>query len=359
MRGQNTERATIQVGTSDFDGGERARVEARRLAAVRRYQILDTPPEPLFDRLTRVAALALNAPAALISIIDADRIWFKSRVGIDLDEMARDGKLCTAVLESPGPLVVTDAAVDPLTMFNPLVTGEFGLRFFCGVALRTDDGYNVGSLCVLDREPRSPEPWQLSLLEELAGVVIHEIVQRLTVRRVESETRLRRIAESQRARAERDARTDVLTGLRNRRALEADLEVLDRLPAAEAPHGIVALLDIDDLKLTNDTRGHAAGDRYLRDVADELRAWFRESDGIYRIGGDEFALVVRGSGVDVAAVKDRLRAVIDRLRRIGHLQAGASAGVAAFSKTDGNPRAALQLADVLMYAEKHRKRTAG
>lgn len=343
---------------TDSERGELVRFEARRLAAVRRYEILDTPPEAPFDRLTRVAALAFNVPTALLSIIDADRIWFKSKIGLDVDEMARDSGLCTAVIESNGPVVVRDASTDSRTMFNPMVTGEFGLRFYCGVPLRTEDDYALGSLCVLDRSPREPEPWQLLLLEELAGIAVHEIGIRLAVRRIESETRLRRIAESQRARAERDARTDVLTGLRNRRALEADLEVLDRLPIAQAPSGIVALLDIDDLKMTNDTRGHAAGDRYLRDVADELRAWFRESDGIYRIGGDEFALVVRSAGVDVAAVKDRLRAVIDRLRRIGHLQAGASAGVAAFSKTDGAPRAALQLADVLMYAEKHRKRTA-
>jgi diguanylate cyclase (GGDEF)-like protein len=343
---------------SDNYGAGFARIEARRIAAVRRYQILDTPPEAAFDRLTRIAALAFDAPIALLSIVDSDRIWFKSKLGVDVDQMRRDMTLCTEVIASVGPVVVSDAKSDSRTASNPMVTGEFGLRFYCGVPLRTEDGYNLGSLCVLDRKPRIPEPWQVALLEELAGLVIHEIELRLAMPRIEAETRLRRIAESQRARAEREARTDALTGLRNRRALELDLEVLDRVAPEKAPHGVVALLDIDDLKMVNDKRGHASGDRYLRDVADELRTWFRESDGIYRIGGDEFALVVRSAGVDVALVKDRLRAVVDRLRRIGHPQAGASAGVAAFSAADGTPRAALQLADVLMYAEKHRKRTA-
>jgi diguanylate cyclase (GGDEF)-like protein len=343
---------------SDTLGAGLARKEARRLAAVRRYQILDTPPEASFDRLTRIAALAFDAPVALLSIVDSDRVWFKSKVGFDIEQMARDSTLCASVISSPRPVVVSDARTDPRTAANLLVTGDFGLRFYCGVPVRTDGGHNLGALCVLDRRARTPEPWQVTLLEELALLVSLQIELRLAMPRIEAETRLRRIAESQRARAERDARTDALTGLRNRRAFEVDLELLERVAGERTPRGIIALLDIDDLKLMNDTLGHAAGDRYLRDVADELRTWFRESDGIYRIGGDEFALVVRSETVDVALVKDRLRAVVDRLRRIGHLKAGASAGVAAFSEAEGSPRTALQRADVLMYAEKHRRRSA-
>ena len=148
----------------------------------------------------------------------------------------------------------------------------------------------------------------------------------------------------------------MLTGLRNRRALEFDLDMIERIGSGRAADGVVAVLDIDDLKVVNDTRGHAAGDRYLRDVADELRAFFRGTDGIYRIGGDEFALVVRSAGVNVGTVRDRLEGVMDRLRRTGYPGAGASTGAAVFSGVAGSARNALQAADLLMYAEKRRKR---
>jgi diguanylate cyclase (GGDEF)-like protein len=330
--------------------------EARRLRAVRRFEVLDTPAEEQFDRLTRIVALSFDVPVALITIVDAERIWLKSKVGVDLSEIAREHGLCGIVLKEKQPVVVGDATQDPRTRGNSLVTGEFGLRSYCGVALRAHDGEAIGTVCALDRVERAFDERSIALLEEIAAVAVHELELRLALRHIKAESRLRRIAESQRARAERDARTDVLTGLRNRRALEFDLDLLERLPANKAPEGVVAVLDIDDLKSVNDARGHAAGDVYLRDVADELRAYFRGTDGLYRIGGDEFALVVRSAGLDVATVRERLEWVMERLRRAGHTAASASSGAAAFSATAGTPRNALQAADLLMYAEKRRKR---
>jgi diguanylate cyclase (GGDEF)-like protein len=339
-------------------GGRRGEdsLEERRLKAVRRFEIIDTPGEEQFDRMTRVVALALDVPMALLTIVDSDRIWFKSKVGIEGDGMAREQGLCDDVLSQDRAFVVGDALADPRTRSHPLVTGPFGLRAYCGAALRTPGGEAVGTLCAMDRVPRAVDARQVTIVEEMAELIVAELEMRLALRHIKAESRLRRIAESQRARAERDARTDVLTGLRNRRALEFDLDMIERIGSGRAADGVVAVLDIDDLKVVNDTRGHAAGDRYLRDVADELRAFFRGTDGIYRIGGDEFALVVRSAGVNVGTVRDRLEGVMDRLRRTGYPGAGASTGAAVFSGVAGSARNALQAADLLMYAEKRRKR---
>ncbi len=343
----------MMEGTAGGATVVRAGDEERRLAEVRRFEVVDTPAEPQFDRLTRIAALVCATPAATITIVDADRTWLKAKVGIGLAEIDRSSGLCDVVLASRRPVAVPDALADPRTCANALVTGDFGLRAYLGVPLRTVQDEAVGTLCVMDRVAREFTQTHVAFLQELAEVVVHELELRLAVQRVGAESRLRRIAESQRARAERDARTDVLTGLWNRRALEFDLDVLER--TSFAPEGVVVLVDIDDLKTVNDQGGHAAGDRYLRDFADELRAYFRDTDGIYRVGGDEFALVVRCGGLDPRSVRGRLEWVVDRLRR-AYPGAGASVGVAEFSTAAGTPRGALEAADVRMYQEKRRKR---
>ena len=130
--------------------------ERQRLEAVRRYNVLDTPPDEAFDRITALAARLLGVPVAIISIVDEDRIWFKSHRGLDVDEVARDPGLCASCILQKGPWVVTDARKDPRTLANPLVAGEFGGQFYLGIPLRTHDGFNLGTLCVLDLIPRTP-----------------------------------------------------------------------------------------------------------------------------------------------------------------------------------------------------------
>ncbi len=119
--------------------------EAARLEALRRYEILDTPPDGAFDRLTALAARLCDTPMSVVSIVDTDRIWFKSRYGVDVAEISRDPGLCASAILQDEPWIVEDARHDPRTLANPLVAGEFGLQFYLGVPLITGDGHGIGT----------------------------------------------------------------------------------------------------------------------------------------------------------------------------------------------------------------------
>lgn len=170
--------------------------EAARSAAVRRYDILDTPPDGAFDRVAALAARLCETPIAIISIVDSDRIWFKSHHGTDVAQVGRDPGLCASAILQDDPWIVENAPADPRTLANPLVAGESGFGFYLGIPLRTHDGYNLGALCVLDRDPRPATDRNIADLTELAHVVIDELELRLAARRtVLLEARLRHEAE--------------------------------------------------------------------------------------------------------------------------------------------------------------------
>ncbi|MFC6488194.1 sensor histidine kinase [Nitratireductor sp. GCM10026969] len=156
--------------------------EPQRLAAVRRYDILDTPPDGSFDRITAIAARRFNVPISIISIVDHDRIWFKSHHGVQVEQVERDPGLCASAILSADPHILTDANVDARSLANPLVAGEFGLRFYAGVPLRTSDGYNLGTLCVIDREARPISQAEIEELKDLASVVMDQMELRLSAR---------------------------------------------------------------------------------------------------------------------------------------------------------------------------------
>ena len=157
--------------------------EALRLAAVQRYDILDTPVDGSFDRITAVAAKLFDVPIAIISLVDEDRIWFKSHHGLDVEQIDREPGLCASAIMSADPWILTDAKTDVRSLANPLVAGDFGLRFYVGVPLRTSDGHNLGTLCVIDREPRSVTEAQIEQLSDLASVVMDQMELRLSARR--------------------------------------------------------------------------------------------------------------------------------------------------------------------------------
>lgn len=150
--------------------------EDERMRAVRRYDILDTPPDGAFDRIAELAAELLAVPIAIVSIVDTDRIWFKSHHGLDdVSQIDREPGLCASAILHETPWVVTDAQHDPRTLANPLVAGGFGLRFYVGVPLTTYDGYNLGTLCVLDKTPRPASDREIAVLEKLAALVMDEL----------------------------------------------------------------------------------------------------------------------------------------------------------------------------------------
>jgi sigma-B regulation protein RsbU (phosphoserine phosphatase) len=170
--------------------------ETGRMAAVRRYDVLDTPHDGAFDRITALAAHHFDVPISIVSIVDTDRIWFKSHHGLDVREIGRDPGLCASAILQDEPWIVEDARSDPRTLANPLVAGEFGLGFYAGAPLTTHDGHNLGTLCVIDKEPRELSAQQAATLEDMAAIVMDELELRLASRRVvDHEQRLRDQAE--------------------------------------------------------------------------------------------------------------------------------------------------------------------
>lgn len=153
--------------------------EAERHAAVRRYNLLDTPPDGAFDRITALAARLFSVPVAIVSVVDTDRIWFKSHHGTDVEQIGRDPGLCASAILQDEAWVVSDARADPRTLANPLVAGEFGLQFYAGVPLHSRDGHNLGTLCILDREPREFSDSDIRTLEDLAAIVMNDLELRL------------------------------------------------------------------------------------------------------------------------------------------------------------------------------------
>jgi two-component sensor histidine kinase len=156
--------------------------EVERMLAVKRYDILDTPPDGAFDRVTALAARRFNVPISIVSIVDNDRIWFKSHHGLTVNQIGRDPGLCASAILSPEPHILLDASIDSRSLANPLVASDFGLRFYAGVPLRTLDGFNLGTLCIIDKEPRPIDQAQIDDLKDLAAVVMDQMELRLSAR---------------------------------------------------------------------------------------------------------------------------------------------------------------------------------
>jgi GAF domain-containing protein len=153
--------------------------EIKRLKVLWQYDVLDTVPEEVFDDLTDLASEICEAPMALISLVDEDRQWFKSKVGISLKETTRDISFCAHALRDGDLLIVSDARKDPRFKDNPLVTGPQKIRFYAGAPLTSPDGHVLGTLCVLDKQPRKLRPEQRQALRVLA----HHVVSQLELRR--------------------------------------------------------------------------------------------------------------------------------------------------------------------------------
>lgn len=149
--------------------------ENARLAALRRYDILDSGSEAEYDDLTKIAAQICRTPIALITLVDAERQWFKARIGMEVPETPRDHAFCAYTIHESATLVVPDASEDGRFADNPLVLGDPRIRFYAGAPLQTGDGITLGSLCVIDREPRALSPEQTEALEALARQVVRLI----------------------------------------------------------------------------------------------------------------------------------------------------------------------------------------
>jgi GAF domain-containing protein len=183
---------------------ERARIET-----LRRFKVLDTEPEEVFDEVTRLAALITRTPTALITLVDSDRQWFKSRFNFKPRETPRDVSFCAHAILQPGPLVVKDALDDERFRDNPLVLKDPYIRFYAGFPLTSAEGHRLGTLCVLDRERRILFTEQLEAMERLSKIVMALLEARRTVAFLEGalNARRERIAELERARPSDGAQT--------------------------------------------------------------------------------------------------------------------------------------------------------
>lgn len=245
--------------------------ESQRLRSLRALDLLDTPPEERFDRLTRVARRLFDTPIALMSLVDADRQWFKSRPGLDFPQTPREHSFCAHAILGEGVFVVPDALADDRFRDNPLVTTFPEIRFYAGCPVRAPDGSALGTLCVIDHEPRQVEDDDVDALRDLAGLAEQEL-RSLTL-----------------------ATIDELTDVTNRRGFDAIASHTLAICRRVDRPATLLLFDIDDFKSVNDTRGHLVGDQVLRDFAGQLLATFRDSDVVARLGGDEFCVLLSGA----------------------------------------------------------------
>jgi diguanylate cyclase (GGDEF)-like protein len=325
--------------------------EQLRLAAIRHLDILDTPPDGAFDRLTQLAGRIFKVPIAIVTVVDADRIWFKSKLGLDADEVPLSPGLCASCIMQDDVMVLKDAKQDAVALTNPLVAGEFGLRFYAGAPLKTTDGVNIGTFCLIDRAPRDLTEDERASLSDMAAIVMDTMEHRLASRRLLLQNL--RVVED----AQKQANTDAMTGLGNRRALEAVVSRFEDVIRADgALDMMVAVVDLDGLKQINDRRGHAAGDFLIVAFGAALQNALRAEDHIYRIGGDEFAILSPvSSEPDLEQLRTRIVAVIEEVRRTtGFVEAGASMGITLLSAAGFDMQQALDLADKKMYEDKQR-----
>jgi diguanylate cyclase (GGDEF)-like protein len=283
-----------------IQGNELAPVlaEETRQSVLDSYRILDTLDESAYDDLTKLAALICGTPTALISFIDRDRQWFKSKIGMKPRETPRALSFCAHAIHDPqSVLIVPDATRDARFAHNALVTGEPGIRFYAGAPMVSPEGAALGTICVIDRHARELSVTQIDALEILA----RQVVGQLELRRNNA------VLEAANAKLAALSLTDALTCIPNRRAFMQRLdEETARARRTSDPLALL-LIDIDHFKSYNDAFGHPAGDDALYAIAQSLSAGARPYDFTACYGGEEFAMILPRTNLESAcAVAQRL-----------------------------------------------------
>jgi diguanylate cyclase (GGDEF)-like protein len=258
--------------------------ELTRLETLRSLDVLDTLPEERFDRLTRMTKRMFGVPIALVSFVDENRQWFKSRMGLGATETSRDISFCGHAILGEDVLIIPNAIEDERFADNPLVLNDPNIRFYAGCPLSVN-GNKLGTLCIIDQMPRNFGKEDIEALKDLASMVERELA------------------------AIQMATMDELTGISNRRGFmmlakySLDLFTRTKIPAT------LFFLDLDKFKPINDTFGHAEGDAALIAFASQLKSTFRDSDLFARLGGDEFVVLLSN------ASKQHAEEAIGRFRR--------------------------------------------
>lgn len=259
--------------------------DAKRVDSLRKLQLLDTPIEERFERITRMARQSLNTPIAAFTLVDDTRQTFKSVQGTNGQDVSRDLSMCGHVIANGDMMVVPDTQKDERFADNPIVNTLPGIRFYAGCPVHAPDGEKIGVICAFDTVPRDMTDDQLQSLQDMARMVETELRANLLS---QAQTELIQELDT----AQRFALIDPLTRLWNRNGIN-DLLKREWDRALEEKHALsIVIADIDHFKKINDTRGHATGDTVLRYVGQMLLSHLRSDDIIGRLGGEEFLLVL-------------------------------------------------------------------
>lgn len=329
------------------------RDEPARLAELRSYSILDTPRDGAFDDITRLASKFFDTPIAIVSLVDSDRVWFKSAHGLgNVRQIGRGPGLCASAIMQDGCYIARDLREDPNSLANPLVASENGFRFYAAVPLKTKKGNNLGTFCVLDFKPRPFSKADAADLKRFAGLVMAQMDNVLATREIASQANT--IA-TQNVGLLHAANHDALTGLYNRTAVSTFFDEVQ----SDNDNGLqtsMLLLDIDHFKSINDTYGHHVGDLVLVDLAKRLQSSVRRSDHVVRFGGEEFLIILRRCPPKIAQdIAARIRKSVAQTPIIAGdvtLTISVSGGLC-HSVQDGRVDDMVRSADAALYAAKN------
>ena len=306
--------------------------EAERLHALRTLKILDTSHEERFDRVTRMAKRMFGVSISLVSLVDEDRQWFKSKQGLEASETPREISFCGHAINQEGLFIIPNALEDERFADNPLVTDAPNIRFYAGYPLKLRQGINLGTLCLIDSKPKILDEEDQQLLNDLGAMIEQEI------------------------RSIQLATLDELTMISNRRGFLSLADHSQKLCCRKKLPMAVILFDLDKFKPINDEYGHHEGDFVLGRFAEVMQQVFRESDVIGRLGGDEFVVMLTDSDQEqINNILNRFKQAITETNQAidKPYNIEFSAGVASFAyDTDKSLEEMIEQADAAMYAQK-------
>lgn len=335
-----------------------ALADPQRLAALHATGLLDTPAEESFDRLTRLAAKLTGAPVTFVSLLDAERDFYKSAYGfgepLALARELHGRTFCHYSLVSDGALVLDDVTQLPVFRDVPTVK-SLGIRAYAGIPLRTEQGDMLGSFCAVDFKPKHWTEQDIEVLVELAHCAMREVRLRKALQDAEALNQ-QLVAQIQRVdelnlRLSEMATTDALTGLNNRRmfdhSLQLELAIVER---RKTPLSLL-MLDVDHFKQINDTHGHEVGDTVLVGIAQVLGGCARVIDIVARVGGEEFAVILPNTDTEGALeVAERMRTAVGQATWLAQ-PATISIGVATLQPAE-DASGFYSRADAALYAAK-------
>ena len=265
-------------------------LETPRLQALERMRLLDTPPDESIDSIIQLASQLFNVPIVLVALVDKDRVWFKARHGIGVNEVPRAASICNQAILQDDVFVVPDALADPRFCDCPLVTGEPYVRFFAGCPLKAFSNHNIGTLCLIDLQPRRFSGEQRELLRTVAQTAqsrLHELTRAIV---------------------------DELTQVTNRGGFR-QLAAQALAASSQADRDSVLLvLNLNTLAMIKDHYGHEAGNTALVQFATSLRQSCGPSDIVGRLEDDRFAVFMPHANPEAA--RNMVRDLIGRIARL-------------------------------------------